>query len=224
VCGRFALFATSAQLAVHFGLTEAVAGALPPHYNVTPGQAVAVVRERDGVRRLDLLKWGLVPFWAKDASIGQRLINARLESLADKPAFREAFTRRRCLIAASGFYEWGEAVQGRRRPFFIRGRGEPLLAFAGLWERWRGPDGRTLETCVIVTTDANPTLAPIHDRMPVLVARADQARWLDARTSVAEVAQIAARAPQVEAWPVSLSVNDPRNDDAALIEPLPAAI
>jgi putative SOS response-associated peptidase YedK len=224
VCGRFALFATSEELALHFGLEEAVAEALPPHYNVTPGQAVAVVRERDGARRLDLLKWGLVPFWAKDASIGQRLINARLDTLPEKPAFREAFTRRRCLIAASGFYEWSEAVQGRRRPFFIRGRGEPLLAFAGLWERWRAPDGRTLETCVIVTTDANATLASIHDRMPVLVARADQARWLDPRTSAAEAAAIAARAPPVEAWPVSLAVNDPRNDAAALIEPLPAAL
>lgn len=219
MCGRFALFATSAELAEHFGLTEAVAEALPPHYNITPGQAVAVVRERDGVRRLDLLKWGLVPFWAKDASIGQRLINARLDSVHSKPAFREAFTRRRCLIAASGFYEWGEAVQGRRRPFFVRGRGEPLLAFAGLWERWRSPDGRTLETCVIVTTDANPTLAPIHERMPVLVAREDQARWLDPATSSAEAAEIAARAPPLHAWPVSLAVNDPRNDDAALIEP-----
>ncbi len=223
MCGRFALFATSAQLAEHFGLTEAVAEALPQHYNVTPGQAVAVVRQHDDVRRLDLLKWGLVPFWAKEASIGQRLINARLDSLPEKPAFREAFTRRRCLIAASGFYEWAAAVQGRRRPFFIRGRDEPLLAFAGLWERWRAPDGRTLETCVIVTTDANATLAPIHDRMPVLVARADQAHWLDPRTSASEAAELAARAPQVEAWPVSLAVNDPRNDDAALIGPLPAA-
>lgn len=223
MCGRFALFATSEELARHFGLAEAVAEALPPHYNVTPGQAVAVVRERDGVRRLDFLKWGLVPFWAKDASIGQRLINARLDSVASKPSFREAFTRRRCLIAASGFYEWGEAVQGRRRPFFVRGRGEPLLAFAGLWERWRAPDGRTLETCVIVTTDANSTLAPIHERMPVLVAREDQARWLDPCTSAAEAAEIAARAPQLDTWPVSLAVNDPRNDDAALIEPLSEA-
>ena len=224
MCGRFALFATSAQLAEYFGLTEteAVAEALPPHYNVTPGQAVAVVRERDGMRRLDLLKWGLVPFWAKDLSIGQRLINARLDGLTTKPAFREAFTRRRCLIATSGFYEWGEAVQGRRRPFFIRGRGEPLLAFAGLWEHWRSADGWPVETCVIVTTDATPTLAPIHDRMPVLVARADQARWLDPLTNAADAADIAARAPQVDAWPVSLAVNDPHNDDAALIAPLPA--
>jgi putative SOS response-associated peptidase YedK len=221
VCGRFALFATSAQLAEHFGLAEGVAADVQPHYNVTPGRAVAVVRERDGVRRLDALKWGLVPFWAKDASIGQRLINARLDSLTSKPAFREAFTRRRCLIAASGFYEWAEAVQGRRRPFFIRGRSEPLLAFAGLWERWRAPDGKLLESCVIVTTDAVPDLASIHDRMPVLVAREDQGRWLDPRTSAAEMAHLAARAPQVEAWPVSLAVNDPRNDDAALIAPLP---
>jgi len=223
VCGRFALFATPEQLAQYFDLTEAIAAPLAPRYNVTPGRAVAVIRERDGARRLELLRWGLVPFWAKDPSIGQRLINARLDGLAGKPAFREAFARRRCLIAASGFYEWGPAVHGRRRPHFIRGVGEPLLALAGLWERWRGPDGQPLETCVIVTTAADATVAPIHDRMPVTVARADQARWLDPRTTLAEAEALAARAPPLEARAVGLAVNDPRNDDSTLIEPLAEA-
>jgi putative SOS response-associated peptidase YedK len=223
VCGRFALFATPAQLAEYFDLTEPLTLPLAPHYNVTPGQAVAVVRERDGVRRLDQLKWGLVPFWAKEASIGQRLINARLDGLTTKPAFREAFTRRRCLVAASGFYEWGELEQGRRRPHFIRASGAPLLALAGLWERWRGADGQRLETCVLVTTDANSALAAIHDRMPVLVAREDHARWLDPRTTLAEAAAIAERGPSLDVWPVALAVNDPRNDDATLVDPLPEA-
>jgi putative SOS response-associated peptidase YedK len=220
VCGRFALFATPEELSQYFGLTEALGEAVAPHYNVTPGRAVAVVRERDGARRLDLLKWGLVPFWAKEPSIGQRLINARLDGLAGKPAFREAFARRRCLIAASGFFEWGQPTHGRRRPFFIRAAGEPLLGLAGLWERWRAPDGEPLETCVIVTTTANAALAQIHDRMPVAVAPADQAEWLDPRTTLADVEALATRAPPLEVWPVSLAVNDPRNDDAGLIEPL----
>ncbi len=202
-------------------MAEPAGVALAPHYNVTPGQAVAIVRERDGVRRLDQVQWGLVPFWAKDASIGHRLVNARLEGLTTKPAFREAFTRRRCLIAASGFYEWGDTQQGRRRPYFIRASGAPLLALAGLWERWRGAEGAPLETCVIVTTDAHATLAPIHDRMPVLVAREDFARWLDPRTTLADVTALAMRAPPLATWPVALAVNDPRNDEAALIEPVP---
>jgi putative SOS response-associated peptidase YedK len=221
VCGRFALFATPEQLAVHFGLTDPPTEVSAPRYNVTPGQAVAVVRERDGIRRLDRLKWGLVPFWAKDASIGQRLINARLDGLTTKPAFREAFTRRRCLIAASGFYEWSEPRQGRRRPYFIRAGSAPLLALAGLWERWRGEGGQPLETCVIVTTDANPTLAAIHDRMPLLVAREDHSRWLDPGSTLADAVALVARAPPLDAWPVALGVNDPRNDDATLIDPLP---
>jgi putative SOS response-associated peptidase YedK len=217
VCGRFALFAPADTLAEYFALTEPAAAAPVPRYNLTPGQAVAVVREHDGRRRLDLLRWGLVPFWAKDAAIGHRLINARLDGLAAKPAFREAFARRRCLIAASGFYEWGEPSHGRRRPFFVRASNEPLLALAGLWERWRGADGQPLETCVIVTTEANATLAPIHERMPVLVSRADQALWLDSRSSAADMAALAA--PALEVWPVSTAVNDPRHDDETLIAP-----
>jgi len=218
VCGRFALFASPELVAEYFALAEPPA--LAPHYNLTPGQDIAAVRvDRDGVLRLHALRWGLVPFWAKDATLGRRLINARLDSLAGKPAFREAFTRRRCLIPASGFYEWGVDAAGKKQPFFIRPRGEPLLAIAGLWERWRAPSGEPLETCVIVTTEANALLAPIHDRMPVLLARAAQDVWLDARSDVVTITELAARGPELETWPVGTAVNDPRNDDERVIAP-----
>jgi putative SOS response-associated peptidase YedK len=223
VCGRFALFASPELVAEYFALAEPPA--LAPHYNLTPSQDIAAVRvDRDGVRRLHALRWGLVPFWAKDAAIGRRLINARLDSLADKPAFREALTRRRCLIPASGFYEWGVDAVGKKEPFFIRPRGEPLLAIAGLWERWRAPSGEPLETCVIVTTEASALLAPIHDRMPVLVPRAAQDVWLDARSDVATITELAARGPELETWPVGTAVNDPRNDDERVIVPKTALL
>jgi putative SOS response-associated peptidase YedK len=226
VCGRFALFASPELTAEYFALAQAPA--LAAHYNVTPGQDIAAVRvDRDGVRRLGALRWGLVPFWAKDLTIGRRLINARLDSLADKPAFREALARRRCLIPASGFYEWGVDPVGKKQPFFIRPRSEPLLAIAGLWERWRprgGESSEPLETCVIVTTEANALLAPIHDRMPVVLTRAAQQVWLDPSSDVATIAELAANGPELEAWQVGTAVNDPRNDDERVIAPAPARV
>jgi putative SOS response-associated peptidase YedK len=219
VCGRFALFADPGLLAEYFALGDAPG--LAPHYNLTPGQDIAAVRiDRSGTRRLHALRWGLVPFWAKDATLGRRLINARLDSLADKPAFREAFTRRRCLIAASGFYEWAQLAGGKKQPYFVRARAEPLLAFAGLWERWRGDGtGPPLETCVIVTTAANAALAPIHDRMPVMLTRAAHEVWLDPSSTVASIAELSAQGPELEAWAVGTAVNDPRNDDERVIVP-----
>jgi putative SOS response-associated peptidase YedK len=223
VCGRFGLFVTPEVLEQYFGL-EGLAAALPePRYNLTPGQPVVAVREHDGRRSAGSLQWGLIPFWAKDASIGRRLINARLDGVAAKPAFREAWQRRRCLIPASGFYEWSEPRGGRKRPYFIRPVSEPLFALAGLWERWRTPAGEKLETCVIVTTDANAKLAAIHDRMPLLIPRDAQALWLDARSSVEDVLRIAARPPPLDAHPVGFGVNDPKNDDATLIVPVAEA-
>jgi len=223
VCGRFALFASPELTAEYFALAEAPS--LAAHYNVTPGQDIAAVRvDRAGARRLHALRWGLVPFWAKDATIGRRLINARLDSLADKPAFREALTRRRCLIPASGFYEWGVDPAGKKQPFFIRPRAEPLLAIAGLWERWRPQGGEPLETCVIVTTEANAVLAPIHDRMPVVLSRAAQDIWLDPSSDVATITELAAKGPELETWAVGTAVNDPRNDDERVIAPAPARV
>jgi putative SOS response-associated peptidase YedK len=213
------LFVTPEVLEEYFGLDELVAE-VSPRYNLTPGRAVAVVRELDGARRLHALQWGLIPFWAKDATIGRRLVNARLDSVAEKPAFREAWHRRRCLIPASGFYEWSEPKGGRKQPYFIRPGSEPLLALAGLWERWRTPDGEKLETCVIVTTDATAELAKIHDRMPLLIPRDAQALWLDPKTSVEDALTLAERPPALDIQPVGLAVNDPKNDDETLIEPV----
>jgi putative SOS response-associated peptidase YedK len=222
VCGRFGLFVTPEVLEEYFSLPS-VAAPPEPRYNLTPGQAVAAVREHDGRRRLDALTWGLVPFWAKDVTIGRRLINARLDGITQKPAFREAWTRRRCLIPASGFYEWSEPEDGRKRPHFIRPANEPLLALAGLWERWRTPSGDKLETCVIVTTDANVELEQIHDRMPLLIPRDAQALWLDPGTGLDDVLRLTQRTPALDVHPVSLAVNDPRNDDETLIAPVAGA-
>jgi len=222
VCGRFGLFVTPEVLEEYFSLDDLVA-AVEPRYNLTPGRAVAVVREHEGQRRLDALQWGLVPFWAKDAAIGRKLVNARLDSLAAKPAYREAWQRRRCLIPASGFYEWSEPRDGRKRPYFIRPGTEPLLALAGLWERWRTPAGEKLETCVIVTTDANAQLKPIHDRMPLLIPRDAHALWLNPTTSVEDALELAQRPPALEARPVGFGVNDPKKDDETLIEPVAEA-
>ena len=223
MCGRFGLFVTPEVLEEYFSLTDLVADAPHPRYNLTPGQAIAAVREHEGRRRLDALQWGLVPFWAKDASIGRRLINARLDSVASKPAFREAWQRRRCLIPASGFYEWSEPRDGRKRPYFIRSSAEPLLALAGLWEKWRTPSGEKLETCVIVTTDANAQLVSIHDRMPLLIPRDAQALWLDPKSSMDDVLRLAEATPALDVDPVGFGVNDPRNDDESLIEPVTEA-
>jgi len=222
VCGRFGLFVTPEVLEEYFALDDLV-GAVEPRYNLTPGRAVAVVREREGQRRLDALQWGLIPFWAKDATIGRKLINARLDSVAQKPAYREAWQRRRCLIPASGFYEWSEPRDGRKRPYFIRPGAEPLLALAGLWERWRTPAGEKLETCVIVTTDANVQLKQIHDRMPLLIPRDAHALWLDPKTSVEDALKLAEHPPALEARPVGFGVNDPKKDDETLIEPVAEA-
>ncbi len=219
MCGRFGLFVTPEVLEEYFDLAEL--GVAPePRYNLTPGQAVAVVREHDGRRRLDALQWGLIPFWAKDATIGRRLINARLDTVAQKPAYREAWQRRRCLVPASGFYEWSEPRAGRKRPHFIRPGEEPLLALAGLWERWRTPTGEKLETFVIVTTDANAQLAPVHDRMPLLIPRDAHALWLDPRSSLDDMMKLAERPPALAVHPVGFGVNDPKNDDETLIAPV----
>jgi putative SOS response-associated peptidase YedK len=216
------LFVTPEVLEEYFALDDLVA-AVEPRYNLTPGRAVAVVRERDGKRSLDALQWGLIPFWAKDATIGRRLVNARLDSVAEKPAYREAWQRRRCLIPASGFYEWSEPRGGRKRPYFIRPQDEPLLAIAGLWERWRRPTGEKLETCVIVTTDANAQLVDIHDRMPLLIPRDAQALWLDPKSGLQDVLKLTERQPALDAHAVGFGVNDPKNDDVGLIAPVEEA-
>ena len=179
MCGRFVLMTPGKDLAEKFGLEEVPD--LQPRYNIAPTQMVVVIRlDRNTLqRRLVQVKWGLIPFWAKDPSIGNRLINARAESARDKPAFRAAFKSRRCLVPADGFYEWKKGKGHQKQPYFIRNADESPFAFAGLWESWTAPEGETIESCTILTTDANDLTRPIHDRMPVILHPKEYELWLD---------------------------------------------
>jgi len=220
MCGRFALHANPEVIALQFGLASVPR--LAPRYNIAPGTEILAVRTVDGVRAAALLRWGLVPSWAKDAALGARMINARAETVAEKPAFRAAFRRRRCLVPASGFYEW-QARPGGKQPWYIRPRAGALFAFAALWERWSGPDG-ALETCAILVTEANAALAPIHDRMPVILPPSAWSRWLECDPA-ADVRDLLRPCDpdQLVLHPVGRAVNDARRDEPALIEPLAGA-
>jgi putative SOS response-associated peptidase YedK len=183
MCGRFALHHPAAEVTEHFGV-EQLAIELTPRYNIAPSQPVAVVRQRQG-RSLGTCKWGLVPSWARDPKIGNRMINARAETLAEKPSYKSALKRRRCLIPASGFYEWRKEGE-ERIPTYIHAQDESPLALAGLWEEWRPPEGETLQTCTILTTGANAFMAPIHSRMPVILSPSAWEQWLDPKAQELE--------------------------------------
>jgi putative SOS response-associated peptidase YedK len=222
MCGRYELHSQPAAIALAFGLPWPPDVA--PRYNIAPMQQVPVVRvNAPGERELVQVRWGLVPRFASDPSIGARMINARAETVATRGAFRHALARRRCLVPADGFYEWQVLAAGKQPVHVARRDGAPF-GMAGLYERWRSPDGEVLDTCTILTTRANALLRPVHDRMPVIIAPADYARWLDA--SRQDIDDLLAPAPDeaLRAQPVSTRVNAVRNDDAALIEPVvPAA-
>ena len=221
MCGRYELHANPAAIALAFGL--AAPPSLAPRYNIAPMQLVPVVRvNAHGERELVHVRWGLVPRWAKDPSIGARMINARGETVADKPAFRTAYRRHRVLLPASGFYEW-MARAGGKQPMHIAMKDGAPFAFAGLSERWLPPEGEPLDTCTILTTGANALLAPVHDRMPVIVAPGDYARWLD--PAEADPADLIGPYPPgaMRCEPVSTRVNAVRHDDPTLIEPIPIA-
>lgn len=218
MCGRFTLTRSAAEIAEHFGL--AAAPALAPRFNVAPTQRVLVVREVQGTREAAALHWGLVPFWAQHPRDAAKHINARVETLAERPAFREAAEHRRCLVPADGFYEW-RGARGVREPFHIALAQGELFAMAGLWERWQPRDGAALESVAIVTTAATPSLAPLHDRMPLLVDPEGYDAWLDpsARDVAAVLARLpAARGAALRLRRVSTRVNDIRNDDPRCLE------
>lgn len=221
MCGRFALFATGAEIAGQFGVE--VSHELYPRFNIAPTQPVAAVRlaAATGARELTYFRWGLIPSWAKDPNIGSRMINARSESAAEKPSFRAAFKRRRCLIPASGFYEW-QQLGDRKQPIFIHASDESLLGLAGLWELWQSSDGSAVETCTILTTEPNELMAPIHNRMPVIIAAEDYSMWLDPGPQPLDALHLMRPYPagEMEAYPVSTAVNNPRNDAAACIQPV----
>jgi putative SOS response-associated peptidase YedK len=223
MCGRATLTTPGEELAEAFGLSEVPA--LAPRFNLAPTQPMAVIRA-GRTRRIELLRWGLVPFWANDTKDGARHINARGETLFDKPVFREAARARRCLVIVDGFYEWkGEASRKHKQPFFVRRADGKPFALAGLWDRWLSRDPgppQALETCAIVTVPPVSTIASLHDRMPLVLDPDQYDRWLDANvTKPEDLAEILKRAPRAElvVVPVSTRVNDVRNDDPSCIAP-----
>lgn len=223
MCGRFTLVTPAERWAQLFGVESQESR---PRYNIAPGQDIVVVRTRPETGREAVqLRWGLVPAWASDPKIGHRLVNARGESLAEKPAFRDALRRRRCLVVADGFYEWAGSKAPRRPHWFHRPDGAPL-AIAALWERWtpRGDaDAPPLETCTLVTTSANATVGAVHERMPALIAPEDFGRWLGEGEGGGEGDAVALLRPCPDAWltarAVGPRVNDARQDDPACLEP-----
>ena len=221
MCGRFILTAAPEALKAMFGYPEQPN--FPPRYNVAPGQPIAIVRLNEGRRQFALARWGLLPSWVKDPKAFTLQINARGESVCDKPAFSAAMKRRRCLIPADGFYEW-QAAGARKIPYCVRTRMGAPFAFAGLWETWTGPNGEELDTAAIVTTTANAALAGIHERMPVIVPPEAFDLWLNCAAVDARTAStLIAPAPEdlLEAHEVSTAVNRVANDDPALVERLP---
>ncbi len=220
MCGRYALYADPETLVARFDLWRTPD--LRPRYNIAPSQEIpAIRRSREGRRELTLLRWGLVPHWATETS-GHSMINARAETVATKPAFRGAFRWRRCLIPADGFYEWKKA--GRiRQPYFIRPKDGLPLAFAGLWEEWRSPDGQAIGSCAIIVTRANALLQPIHDRMPVILEPHAYGPWLSTDlTDTEDLTQLLVPFPpeNMKAYPVDRWVNNPRNEGAACVGPV----
>jgi putative SOS response-associated peptidase YedK len=218
MCGRFALKSPPAKLIERFGLDECADFA--PRYNIPPGTDIPVIRRSpEGKRVLHLLRWGLVPHWAKDPSIGNKLSNARGDSVAEKPSFRDAFRRRRCLIPADGFYEW--KTEGKvKQPYFISLKSGEPLAMGGLWESWRRPDGEILRTACIITTGPNDVMEPIHDRMPVILRAESWQAWLEAPVEAIQPLVIPYDADAMQAWPVDRRVSRTVDDDAGLIEPV----
>jgi putative SOS response-associated peptidase YedK len=220
MCGRYTLATPVEKLVEEFGISGPPPD-LPPSYNVAPTQNIATIVESDDTRRLELMRWGLIPSWADDPEIGSRMINARSETVAEKPSFRAAFKKRRCLVPADGFYEWRK-LDGGKQPHHIRVRDGRPFAFAGLWEVWRPEDGPEVRSCTILTTEANELISPIHGRMPVILPPESYELWLDPGVEERDPLTDLLRpypAEDMEAYPVSRFVNNPSHDDPRCVEP-----
>ncbi len=215
MCGRFAFYSPAEATAALFG--AATSASLEPRYNIAPTQDIAAVREgAEGGRELVLLRWGLVPFWAKDPAIGSRMINARAETVAEKPAYRAAYRHRRCLVLADGFYEWQRGNDGKT-PYYISLASDEPFALAGLWEQWKDRQSDdVLETATLITMEANDFMAPLHHRMPVVLQPETADEWLAGSNELLD--SIAERMPALQAWPVDKRVNNARNEGADLID------
>lgn len=226
MCGRFTLTTSPEELQAAFDWLKMPPNPGEPRYNIAPTQPVAVV-PNDGFNRLDYFTWGLIPSWAKDPDIGNKMINARAETLAEKPSFRSAFRRRRCLILADGFYEW-QAIPGekRKQPMYITLEDRRPFAFGGLWEIWNSPDGSQIYSCTIITTEPNPLMATIHNRMPLILPSESYTQWLNPNEQRPDALQALLQpypANEMVAYPVSSLVNSPANDTPELVEPLRGA-
>src|SRR5690242_14951566 len=225
MCGRYRLTAAERYIAQHFEISEDEVQ-WTPRYNIAPTQTVAVVRQNGRFgRTFDALRWGLIPYWAKDASIANHTINAMSESAAEKPAFREALQRRRCLIPADGFYEWKKLSSKQKQPYGLSMADDALFAFAGLWDNWRSPSGDAVQTCTILTTSANSLLRGIHHRMPVILRREDFDLWLDPWiTNPSRVATLLKPFDErlMKATTVSTLVNNAQNDSPECMQPADA--
>lgn len=219
MCGRYLIISDPNTMCQLFGYSDRPN--FPPRYNVAPTQPVPIVRLQERQRRFALVRWGLVPAWVKDPRTFTLLINARGESAHEKPSFRNAMKRRRCLIPADGFYEWkGQGAD--KRPYLVRRKGDGPIAFAGVWETWLGPNGEEIESCAIVTVEASPLLRHVHHRMPVMLAPEAYEAWLDCDNIRAEDALKAISVladDQLETYPVSPAVNRVANDGPDLITP-----
>jgi putative SOS response-associated peptidase YedK len=220
MCGRFVQYSDPDIYASHFHAVTLFDA--KPRYNLAPTQPVLVVRQSDETRELVSLRWGLVPSWSKGPDNRYSMINARAETVDTKPAYRNAFKYRRCLIPAEGFYEWKKDGRGKT-PFLIRRKNGAPFGMAGLWERWHGKDNETIESCTIIVTEANAPVRELHDRMPVILPPKDYAAWLDPDNSNTEGLRKLLRPADPEPWTVrevSRKVNSPRNDGPDLIEPV----
>jgi putative SOS response-associated peptidase YedK len=221
MCGRFVLFSSPEELREAFAVQQ-VRFQVEPSYNVAPTQNVAVVVQREGVNTLEKMRWGLIPAWAKDPAIGSRMINARAETVAEKPSFKRPLKDRRCLVVADGFYEWQKTGQAKI-PMFIRLKSGQPFGFAGLYDVWTSPEGEAVASCTIITTSANDLMQPIHDRMPVILPRSQQSTWLNpAIQTAADVLPLLVpyAAADMEAYPVSRLVNSPENNSPDCIRPV----
>jgi putative SOS response-associated peptidase YedK len=220
MCGRFTLTLDPAELQDLFSLVEPPPAGLAPRYNIAPTQPVAVIAN-GAERKLDLFRWGLIPSWAKDPQIGNQLINARAETVAEKPSFRAALKKRRCLILADGFYEWKREGTRKTPMYFQLGHGRPF-AFAGLWETWVGPDPAPVRSCTIITTRANPLVAPVHDRMPVILPPEAYTDWLAVGElpAVQVQAYLQPYAAPMQVRAVSPLVNSPAHDSPECVRPI----
>lgn len=221
MCGRFTLTTDVATLIKRFNLEEPDFD-VAPNYNVAPGQNIPVVVEEQGVRKLELHKWGLIPSWASDPKIGYRMINARSETVAEKPSFRKPLLKQRCLIPATGFYEWKKLAASSKMPYYIQLKAQKVFAMAGLWDQWKSPEGNNVRSCTILTTEPNTVVKGIHDRMPVILARADEAKWINSEVSGGTMTGLfkAHSSEDTLAYRVAPLVNSPQNNSEELITPL----